>query len=54
MAISYAERRQLLAANLPEASEVRLELQGLSGRNILMTGLRYEHRHPAHLPQTPD
>jgi hypothetical protein len=32
MAISYAERRQLLAANLPEASEVRLELQDYLAR----------------------
>jgi hypothetical protein len=27
MAISYAERKQLLAANLPESNEARLELQ---------------------------
>ena len=32
MAISYAERKQLLAANLPEATEVRLELQDYLAR----------------------
>src|ERR1700734_4378670 len=32
MAFSRAERRQLLAANLPEASEVRFELQDYLAR----------------------
>ena len=32
MALSYATRRQLLAANLPEANEVRLELQDYLAR----------------------
>src|ERR1017187_2468651 len=31
MALSYAVRRQLLAASLPEATEVRLELQDYLG-----------------------
>ena len=32
MALSYAVRRQLLAASLPEATEVRLELQDYLAR----------------------
>jgi predicted transcriptional regulator len=32
MALSYAVRRQLLAASLPESTEVRLELQDYLAR----------------------
>ena len=32
MALSYAERKQLLAASLPESNEVRLELQDYLAR----------------------
>ena len=37
MALSHAERRQLLAANLPESNEVRLQLQDYLARTGMAT-----------------
>ena len=43
VALSHAQRRQLLAATLPEASEVRLELQDYLARTG-MAPIDFAHR----------